>query len=53
MHCAGGTGLQALLAAADTALSDHVARQAGCLAALRERVLAAAQRPDSAAGVRT
>lgn len=47
----GGTGLQALLAAADSALSDHVARQAACLAGLRERVLAAAQRPDAAAGV--
>lgn len=48
----GGTGLQALLAAADSALSDHVARQAACLAGLRERVLVAAQRPDAAAGVR-
>lgn len=39
---AGGTGLQPMLAAADAALTDQLARQAACLAALRSHVLHAA-----------
>ncbi len=44
----GGTGLPALLKAADVALCDHVSRQAACLAALRTRVLDASQRAAAA-----
>lgn len=44
----GGTGLQALLAAADAALADHAARQAACLAALRSHVLDSAQAQSTA-----
>ena len=44
---AGGTGLQPMLAAADAALADQLARQAACLASLRTHVLhtAAAEAP--------